>query len=109
MQSHSFFSCFGVFLSVAARFTLLFRFEDKPVEPLLRGVAHIWRYGHIGGALRRWMEARMVLTMGALTATSANWNVTVRAWRTILAPILISFVCKLVNDQSVMGSGKSMA
>ena len=55
------------------------------------------------------MDARMVLTMGALTAASANWNVTVRAWRTILAPILISFACKLVNDQSVIGSGKSIA
>ena len=73
------------------------------------GVAHIWRYAPIGGALRRWMEARMALTMGALTTTSANWNVTVRAWHTILAPILISFVCKLVNDQSAIGSGKSMA
>jgi hypothetical protein len=109
MQSHSFFSCFGVFLSVVARFTLLFRFEDKPVEPLLCGIVYIWRYAHIGGALRRWMEARMDFTMGALTATSASWNVTVRAWRTILAPILISFVCKLVNDQSAIGSGKPMA
>ena len=33
----------------------------------------------------------MVLIMGALPAASANWNVTVRAWRTILAPIFISY------------------
>ncbi len=33
------------------------------------------------------------------TATSANWNVTYRPWRTTLAPILISFSRKLVCDQ----------
>jgi len=33
------------------------------------------------------------------TATSANWNVTYRPWRTILAPILISFSRNAVSDQ----------
>jgi hypothetical protein len=33
------------------------------------------------------------------TATSANWNTTYRPWRTILAPILTSFLRSVVSDQ----------
>ena len=41
----------------------------------------------------------MARTIGPVTATSANWKVITRAWRTTRAPILISLSCRLVNDQ----------
>ena len=48
----------------------------------------------------------MVRTIGPVTLISAIWNVIARAWRTTRAPNLIRFSCKLVNDQSVIASGK---
>jgi hypothetical protein len=36
------------------------------------------------------MAARMARTIGPVTATSANWKVMARAWRTTRAPILIN-------------------
>ena len=39
------------------------------------------------------------------TATSAIWKVTMRAWLTTFAPILITFSLRLVSDQSLIGSG----
>ena len=41
------------------------------------------------------------------TATSANWNVTYRPWRTTLAPILTSFSRSVVNDQCSTSFGKA--
>jgi len=43
-----------------------------------------------------------------VTATSASWKVTARAWRTTRAPILISLICRLVKDQSAMASDSSI-
>gem|GEM_PF-4230807 len=47
----------------------------------------------------------MARNIGPVTATSASWKVMARAWRTTRAPILISFSCGLVNDQSAIASG----
>ncbi len=47
----------------------------------------------------------MARTIGPVTATSASWKVIARAWRTTRAPILISFNCRMVSDQSAMASG----
>ena len=44
----------------------------------------------------------MARTIGPVTATSARWKVMARAWRTTRAPILISFSCRLVIDQSAI-------
>ena len=79
MPPRAFHSRFGGFMSVIARFASLLRFENTLVEPLLCGFFVAWFYAHIGEALSRWMEARIALTIGAVTATSASWNVTVRA------------------------------
>src|SRR3546814_3559730 len=65
-------------------------------------------HAHDGGVRRRRMAARTARTIGPVTATSANWKVMARAWRTTRAPILISLSCRLVNDQSAMASGSSM-
>ena len=46
--------------------------------------------------------------VGPVTAASASWKVMARPWRTTRAPILISFSCRLVRDQSAMASGNSM-
>jgi hypothetical protein len=40
-------------------------------------------------------------------ATSASWKMTLRLWRTTLAPILISFSRKVVNDQCSTASGNA--
>src|SRR3546814_16122276 len=61
-----------------------------------------------GGVRRRRMAARTARTIGPVTATSANWKVMARAWRTTRAPILNSLICRLVNDQSAMASGSSV-
>ena len=50
----------------------------------------------------------MARTIGPVTATSANWKVMARPWRTTRALILTSFNCRLVSDQSAMASGSSM-
>ena len=42
----------------------------------------------------------MARTIAPVTATSANWKVMARAWRTTRAPILISLSWRLVSDQS---------
>tara|TARA_B110001450_G_scaffold254375_1_gene279595 strand:+ start:169 stop:552 length:384 start_codon:yes stop_codon:yes gene_type:complete len=61
-----------------------------------------------GGARNRRIAARMARTMGPVTATSANWKVMARAWRTTRAPILISLSWRLVSDQSAISSGSAM-
>ena len=80
----------------------------RPVVPLSFSLAGDRSHAHDGGARNRRMVARMVRTIGPVTATSANWKVMARAWRTTRAPILISLSCRLVNDQSAMTSGSSM-
>ena len=40
-----------------------------------------------------------------LAEASASWNMMARAWRTTRAPILISFNCRLANDQSAIALG----
>ncbi len=40
-------------------------------------------------------------------ATSANWNVIERAWRTAFAPILTYFSRSMVNDQCSTSSGST--
>jgi hypothetical protein len=52
-------------------------------------------------SIRRRISAKSCLGM----ATSASWKVTLRLWRTTLAPILISFSRKVVNDQCSTASG----
>src|SRR3546814_5387121 len=54
-------------------------------------------HAHDGGVRRRRMAARTARTIGPVTATSANWKVMARAWRTTRAPILISLSCRLIK------------
>ena len=72
--------------------TRFFSATDRPVEPLLFGLDLGLGRGHAhdGGARKRWIAARMARIIGPVTATSANWKVMVRAWRTTRAPILIN-------------------
>ena len=65
-------------------------------------------HAHSGGARNRWIAARMVRTIGPVTATSASWKVMARAWRMTRAPILISLSCRLVSDHWAISSGNSM-
>src|SRR3546814_1296055 len=83
----------------------LFRAADGPVLPLSFSLGMDRGHAHDGGVRRRRMAARTARTIGPVTATSANWKVMARAWRTTRAPILISLSCRLVNDQAAMASG----
>lgn len=80
---------------------------DGPEEPFLFSF-HCER-GHVGtgGARSRWMAAMVRVNRSPLTATSASWKVMARAWRTTLAPILMSRVYRLVSDQSAISSDRS--
>jgi hypothetical protein len=60
------------------------------------------------GRDQRQLNRCVASTIGPVTATSANWKVIAQAWHTTRAPILISFSCRLVSDQSAMASGRSM-
>ena len=77
----------------------VFSAADEPVLPLSFSLGPDRGHAHSGGARNRRMAARMARTIGPVTATSANWKVMARAWRTTRAPILISFSCRLVSDQ----------
>ena len=56
---------------------------------------------YAGTGLRRRLSIRPKIFWNKLlgTATSANWNVTYRSWRTSLAPILTSFSRSVVSHQ----------
>src|SRR3546814_6454092 len=86
----------------------LFRAADGPVLPLSFSLGMDRGHAHDGGVRRRRMAARTARTIGPVTATSANWKVMARAWRTTRAPNLLSLSFRLVNDQSAMASGSSM-
>lgn len=62
----------------------------------------------VAGRQRRMTAAKLVRTIGQVTATSASWKVLARAWRTTRAPILMSFSWKSVSDQSAIASGNLM-
>ena len=87
---------------------MFFSAADGVILPLSFSLGVDCSHAHSGGARRRRIAARMARTIGPVTATSANWKVITRAWRTTRAPILISLSCRLVNDQLAMVSGNSM-
>ena len=87
---------------------VFFSAADRPILPFSFSLGVDGGHAHSGGARNRRMAARMARTIGPVTATSASWKVMARAWRTTRAPILISFSCRLVNDQSAIVSGNSM-
>lgn len=59
-----------------------------------------------GGARYRRIAARMERTIVLVTATSTNWNVMERVWRTTWVPILICLGWRQVGDQSAMASAQ---
>ena len=60
-----------------------------------------------GGARSRAIRHRIYPNIRRDTATSAIWNVTLRPWLTIFAPILISFSRSVVSDQCAMVRGRA--
>ena len=64
---------------------------------------------YAGTGLRRRSSIRLRIFRNSSlgTATSANWDVTYRPWRTTLAPILTSFSRSVVNDQRSTSFGKA--
>ncbi len=64
---------------------------------------------YAGTGLRRRSSIRLRIFRNRLqgTATSANWNVTYRPWRTTLALILTSFSRSVVIDQCSTSFGKA--
>ena len=88
---------------------VFFSSVDRPVLPLSFSLGVDRDHTHEGGARNRRMAVRTARTIEPVTATSASWKVMARAWRTTRGtPILISFSCRLVNDQSAIASGSSM-
>ena len=74
-------------------------------------VASVFPYVQaVAGDGRRRSSIRLKIFWNKLlgTATSANWNVTYRPWRTTLAPILTSFSRSVVSDQcsTLFGQGQ---
>ena len=57
----------------------LFSATDKPVLPLSFALGQFQRHAPDGGARNRRIAARMALTIGPVTATSADWKVMARA------------------------------
>src|SRR5262245_1567815 len=61
----------------------------------------------LGAARSRTIRSRIAANDARGTATSANWNVTALAWRTTLAPILISLSRSVVSVQVRTGRGSA--
>ena len=64
-------------------------------------------YARAGLGRRSSIRLRIFRNNSLGTATSANWNVTYRPWRTTLAPILTSFSRSVVRDQCSTSFGKA--
>ena len=64
-------------------------------------------YAGAGLGRRSSIRLRIIRNSSLGTATSANWKVTWRPWRTTLAPILTNFSRIVVVDQSSASSGRT--
>ncbi len=109
---------YGIFLR--PRDDLISRFScvGKPICAYFQPSRHTSRVAislpsipsaYAGTGLRRRSSIRPKIFWNKLlgTATSANWNVTYRPWRTTLAPILTSFSRSVVSDQCSTSFGKA--
>ncbi len=91
---------------------------QKPIRPLFSPSRHTSpaiftvppissAYAGAGLGRRSSIRPRIFRNSSFGTATSANWSVTYRPWRTTLAPILTSFSRSVVSDQCSTSFGKA--